>query len=404
MSKINNKKSLALGIVLGIILMLIVALIYNSYTHRQQWGGMPDPNTKIMEIYELINRFSILPFDKTEMLENMYRGFLDGLGDPYTQYFDREALQAFHVRTEGIYVGIGVMVMIDPEDRIVTIAVPFLGAPAASVGLLPGDKIIAVEGVDVVGRPLEEVTGMIKGPEGSSVRLTILRPYENERFDVDVPRARVEIPTVFHEIHHLEEGRVGYIRIDGFERVTWPQFQMALAELISDGIDSLILDLRNNPGGLLDVVSNITNLLIPEGIITFTENAQGERTYFRSTSEHLGLPLILLVNGRSASASEVLSGAVQDVGAGLIVGEQTFGKGIVQNLLYLSDGSAIKLTVAKYFTPSGASIHGVGVVPDVLVPMPEALSRQIGRGLELEDDIQLQTALMIMQSRFQSQR
>ena len=178
--------------------MFIGVTMYNSHIHSRQWGNTIDPNSKIMEIYSLVNQFSILPFDKTEMLENMYRGFLDGVGDPYTQYFDREALQAFHVRTEGVYVGIGVMVSIDPIDRTITIAVPFQGAPAAEAGLLPGDKIIGVEGIDVVGRPLEEVTGMIKGPEGTAVRLTILRPYENSRFDVDVIRSRVEIPTVFH--------------------------------------------------------------------------------------------------------------------------------------------------------------------------------------------------------------
>jgi len=398
---IGNKRFFLLGIVLGGLLMFVGTTMYNSHIHSRQWGNSIDPNTKITEIYSLVNQFSILPFDKTEMLENMYRGFLDGVGDPYTQYFDREALQAFHVRTEGVYVGIGVMVSIDPTDRTITIAVPFQGAPAAEAGLFPGDKIIAVEGVDVVGRPLEEVTGMIKGPEGTTVRLTILRPYENSRFDVDVMRSRVEIPTVFHEMYLMGEGeegqRIGYIRIEGFERVTWPQFQIALSELVADDMEALILDLRNNPGGLLDVVSNITNLLLPEGVITFTENVRGERNYFYSTAEYLGLPIILLVNERSASASEVLSGAIQDTGTGIVVGAQTFGKGIVQNLLYLSDGSAIKLTVAKYFTPSGASIHGIGVIPNVHVPMEESLSRRIGQ-LELEEDVQLQAALVIMQS------
>ncbi|MCL2216816.1 MAG: S41 family peptidase [Defluviitaleaceae bacterium] len=390
----NNKKFFLLGLGIGILIMLTGLVGFRIYEREVRWGGI-DPNSKVREIYALLDRFSILPFDRAEMLESMYRGLLYGVGDPYTQYFDSAALAAFHVRMEGAYVGIGVLVSVDPEDRMVTVGVAYRGAPAALAGILPGDKIIGVDGVDVVGRSLEEVIGLVRGPENSAVTLTIFRPYENSRFDVDVIRRRVEIPTVFHEMIHTEAEAIGYIRIEGFDRVTLTQFTEALSELYAAGMNGLIIDVRNNPGGSLDVVNRITNMLIPEGIITYTEDVNGHRIYHNSTADYLGLPLVVLINERSASASEVLSGAIRDTGTGTLVGTQTFGKGIVQNLFYLSDGTAIKMTVAKYFTPAGESIHGIGIAPHVLVEMEESLSRQIGN-LHMDEDIQLQAAMKVI--------
>ena len=394
----GNKISFALGLAAGIIFMLVWIVGYNAYDRQVRWGGGMNPDSKVREIYALLNRHSIMPFDKAEMLESMYRGFLAGVGDPYTQYFDMEALQAFHVRTEGQFVGIGVRVVVDPESRAVTLVNVFRGSPAAEAGLVPGDKIFSVNGIDVIGRPSSEVVGMITGPEGTDVKLTMFRPYENKRFDVYITRQVVEVPTVFHEMLDTETGRTGYIRIEGFERPTLSQFENALECLIECGMDSLILDVRNNPGGLLDVVGRITNRLIPEGIVTYTEDVNGNRHYLRSDQEHLGLPLVVLVNELSASASEVLGGAIQDTGMGILIGEQTFGKGIVQNLLYLSDETAIKLTVSKYFTPNGTSIHGIGIIPDIVVGMEESLIRRIG-DLTIYEDVQLQAAIEAIYSK-----
>ncbi|MCL2386084.1 MAG: S41 family peptidase [Defluviitaleaceae bacterium] len=398
----ENRKTFLTGVGFGSVMTAIVLLITFAgiivYNRQVRWSGM-DPNTKIMEIYGVLNRFSIVPFDKDEMLENMYRGFLEGVGDPYTQYFDAEALAAFYARTEGTFVGIGVMVSVEPDDPYVTIATTFQGAPAALAGVLPGDRIIAVDGVEVAGRTREEVVGMITGPMNTTVTLTILRPYEHERKDISIVRARVEVPTVFHEMMYTDAGAVGYIRIESFDRVTTGQFDAAVAELYAGGMKGLIIDLRNNPGGLLCTVNDITDRLIPEGIIVYTVDAQGRRENSYSDASYLGLPLVLLVNERSASASEVLSGAIRDTEMGTIVGEQTFGKGIVQNLLHLSDGTAIKLTVQKYFTPNGESIHGIGIEPHVIIEMPESLSRRIG-GLTLDEDVQLQAALAVVGAKF----
>ncbi|MCL1864005.1 MAG: S41 family peptidase [Defluviitaleaceae bacterium] len=393
----ENRKDFIRGIGAGALItaliMVVVAAGINVYARQVRWRGI-DPNTKIMEMYGLLNMFSIVPFDKDIMLENMYRGFMEGVGDPYTQYFDAAALAAFHARTEGTFVGIGVHISVEEDDPFITITNTFRDAPAANAGVLPGDKIVAVDGIEVIGRQREDVVGMITGPAGTTVTLTVLRPYEHERLDFDIVRARVEVPTVFHEMMYTENGAVGYIRIEGFDRITSGQFETALSELYADGMEALIIDVRNNPGGLLCAVNDITDHLIPEGIILYTINAAGHRENFYSDDAYLGLPLVLLVNERSASASEVLSGAVRDTQMGTIVGAQTFGKGVVQNLLDLSDGTAIKLTVQKYFTPGGESIHGTGIAPHIEVEMSEALSRRIGT-LEPEEDVQLQRALEV---------
>jgi len=388
----DNKKSFALGLATGVLCMIIAVFGLAMYDRQVRWGGQLDPNRKITEIYNLLNEVSMFPFEKDVMLESMYRGFLDGVGDPYTQYFDRAALEAFTERAEGEYVGIGVLVLEDPETMTLTIAQTFSGSPAAGAGLLPGDKIRQVDGIDVVARPMAEIMNMIRGTEGTAVSLSIFRPYENESFDVNVVRARITVPSVFHE---MMQGQIGYIRIEGFDEATRTQFSSALADLIDQGMDGLVLDLRNNPGGGLGVVAHIANYFVPEGVVAYTIDANGFREDLESGPDYLGLPLVVLINGRSASASELLSGAIQDTGVGVLVGEQTFGKGIVQHVRRLSDNSAIKVTVAKYFTPNGTSIHGVGVAPNIEVEMDEALARRIGH-LPLEEDIQLSRALEVM--------
>jgi len=392
-------KGLGIGALAAALAIIITLTGINVFARQTRWGGI-DPNTKLMEIYGLLNRYSIVPFEKDEMLDNMYRGFLAGVNDPYTQYLCVDALAAFHSRADGVFVGIGVTIFVDNDDPFVTISDVFRGAPAEAAGILPGDQIMAVDGTDVAGWQREDVVGRITGPANTPVVLTVYRPYESKRFDVEIIRARVEIPSVFHEMLYTENGLIGYIRLDGFDRVTPGQFDAAVAELAAEGMSGLILDVRNNPGGMLHSVVNITDRLIPEGVIVFTVDSRGRREYTNTrTAEHLGIPLVLLVNGRSASASEVLAGAIRDTGVGTIVGEQTFGKGVVQNLLNLSDGSAIKLTVQTYHSPSGENIHGIGITPDIIVEMSDELGRRIS-SITLEEDIQLQVAIEVIGAKF----
>jgi len=385
----DNKKSFAIGLATGILLMIVATFGYTAYERQVRWGGRLDPNRKISEIYSLLNEVSIMPMDKNEMLENMYRGFLDGVGDPYTQYFDRLSLEAFRMRTEGDFVGIGVNALMDTESGKVTIISPFRDSPAAKAGVLPGDQIVGVDGVDMAGRSTEEVFNRIKGPEGAPVKLTLYRPDESKYLDVTIVREQMVIPTIFHQ---MKPGQTGYIRIEGFNVNTKPQFREAMADLTDHGMVALILDVRNNPGGVLDVVTYIANYFVPEGVITYVVDARGRRIDHNADADYLGLPLAVLINGRSASASELLAGAIKDTGAGVLVGEQTFGKGIVQHLYTISDGSAVKTTVAEYFPPSGTPIHVVGVAPDIVVEMEESLSRMIGH-LALIDDVQLLAAI-----------
>jgi carboxyl-terminal processing protease len=289
-------------------------------------------------------------------------------------------------------VGIGVVVTIDPADRSVTIVTVYPETPAERAGLQPGDKFIRVNGQDVVGRPLEEVTSTIKGPVGTMVDLTIYRPLSNETMELTSARESITIPTVSHR---MVDGVIGYIRIEAFDRVTLGQFAQALEDLLSQQMRGLIIDVRNNPGGLLETVSQISNIILPKGVITYTEDKNGERRFYHSDNNHLNLPLVVLVNEHSASASEILSGAVRDLAGGKLVGTQTFGKGIVQNLYPLSDGSAIKLTVAKYYTPNGVCIEGEGLIPDYIVEVEPEMSLRAGM-LEPGEDVQLQKAIEVM--------
>ncbi|MCL2372975.1 MAG: S41 family peptidase [Defluviitaleaceae bacterium] len=390
----ENRKSFFTGMAAGVLLMLVFIMGSNAYDRHVRWGGRLSPNQKVMEMYTILNNHSIMDFELDEMLDSMYRGFLAAVGDPYTMYFDLDAVAAFHERNEGTFVGVGINVAMDPDDLTISITNVMQDAPAYHMGLMAGDIILAVDDIDTVGRPVAEVMGMIQGEEGTDVKFLILRPYENIRFEVTITRRSIEHQTV----HHRMVEDIGYIRITRFERPTLTQFNAALAELQESGMAGLVIDVRGNPGGMLNIVGSITEQLIPEGFVAFTEDVRGNRHYINSDGDYLGLPLAVLVNGASASASEVLSGAVKDTGVGIIVGEQTFGKGIVQTLRYLSDGTGIKLTISKYFTPSGVSIHGIGVTPDIIVEMEETLSRQIG-DLPLYLDVQLQAALESIRQR-----
>jgi len=390
-----NKKGFIMGLLTGVVIMLVV-FSFNVYARQVRWGRELSPNEKISEIFSIVSRYSIFEYDRDVMLENMYRGLVAGIGDPYSQYYCLESRSRFMERITGEFVGIGVRVLMDPVERMLGIVQVFNDSPAFHAGLQPGDKFATVDGVNVIGRSADEILDKVRGVAGTNVTIEFLRPSENRRFEVTITRAQIIVPSVFHDLIETEDGRTGYIRIEAFERPTTSQFEAALAELMSQSICSLIIDVRNNPGGLMDVVASITNALVPEGIITFTEDVNGRRRYHRATANYLGLPLVVLVNGNSASASEVLAGAVLDTGAGTIVGEQTFGKGSVQTDFDLSDGTAIKLTIAKYFTPNGNSIHGVGLTPNFVVEMDESYSHRVGHDLGLEEDVQLQVALRVL--------
>ena len=389
----SGKFTFIIGLVVGMMVMAAFMGAHGIYA-RQRLGGT-DPTTKVGEIYTILERHSMFEFDMDYMLSSMYRGLISGIGDNNAQYLDARSFAAFNQRIGGVFVGIGIRIMLDPDDNKVTIVTVFRGAPAEEAGILEGDKIIYVDSTNVIGASIDDVVAMITGRENTSVSLTIYRPEENVEIEKQIIRRRVEVPSVNHELHEFMGANIGYIQITTFDNMTHGQFEYAIADLRKQGALGIVIDVRNNSGGLLSSVNRITNMLIPEGIVTFTEDASGQRINYYSNESYLGIPLVVLVNGNSASASEILSGAVKDTGVGTIVGESTFGKGTVQQPFELSDNSAIVITVRKYFTPNGVSIEGVGITPDIYVEMYEELSRRIG-SLRIDEDAQLQAALEVI--------
>ena len=390
----EKKKTFIMGMAAGMAAMMLLIFALAPIRAQIIWSGLLPPEAKILEIYSLLSEHSIVPVDKAVLLDNMYRGLLEGVGDRYTYYFDRESFAVFRERTAGVFTGIGMQVILDPEDNLTTVVNVFSGTPAEEAGLLPGDKILAVDRADVTGKRLEEVIALIKGEVGTQVQLRILRG--EDRFSLDITRQRIQVPTVSHK---MLENNIGYLHISGFEGVTYEQFEAAYLDLRRQGLQGLIIDLRNNGGGLLCSVIDISNLVLPRGVVLYVENNRGERTAHMSDDDmHMALPLVMLVNNGSASASEVLTGAVRDHGVGTVVGQQTFGKGVVQHMLPLTDGSAIKVTVARYYTPSGISIHEEGITPDFIVEVDRETAMQSAR-LTLEEDIQLQKAIEVMKNK-----
>ena len=350
---------------------------------------------KLNHIYRIIDENYIGEFDVEAAIELLFAGFVIGVGDPYTVYLSSDAFAAFQEETDGSFIGIGVSIVVDNTDNRIMVISPFEGSPAHEAGILPGDKIIRVDGHEVFGDQLREAINMMRGEAGTEVVVTILRESDGAVIDKTIIREVIQTETVRADIL---DGNIGYIRISQFDRVTYEQFSRAYERLMGEGVDGLILDVRNNPGGLLTIVNRITDMLVPEGIITFTEDAHGNRDYARSDERQIEIPLIVLVNGNSASASEILSGAVRDTGVGELLGTTTFGKGLVQNVFPLNDGSAVKVTVARYFTPAGICIHGEGIVPNHYVEMPVELTNNLSR-LTVEEDIQLTEAINIMNER-----
>lgn len=324
--------------------------------------------------------------DYEDMQEGIFSGLVESLDDPYSEYYTKEELEKVTQDNEGIYYGIGAYVSMDTTLSMPKISGIIKNTPAEEVGLREDDVITAVGDVSTYQMTTEEAVTYIRGEEGTTVELTIYREGEPDYLHFTVERRKVESPTVTSEM----KGEVGYIRITGFEEVTVHQFSEAYEDLKNQGMKGLIIDLRSNPGGLLTSVVDISRMILPKGIIVYTEDKYGQREEYTCDGKNeIDIPLVVLINGNSASASEILAGAVQDYGIGTIVGTTTYGKGVVQNIFGLSDGSAVKLTISNYFTPNGNNIHGIGIVPDVEVELDadkyydEKIDTQIEKALEI---------------------
>ncbi len=348
---------------------------------------------KLEGLNGLIDQYYIEDVNDGDLVDGIYKGYVAGIGDPYSNYYTKEEYNALKESSSGIYFGIGASVSQDVKTGIITIVKPFVSSPAYEVGLLPGDVLYKVDNEEVTGEDLTEVVSKIKGPEGSSAELTIIREGNTKELEFSVPRRQIEVPTIEYT---MLEDQIGYISISEFDEVTVDQFKNAIDDLDNQGQRGLIVDVRNNPGGLLDSVSKMLDRLLPEGLIVYTEDKYGNREEIKSDGkEFFDKPMIVLTNGNSASASEIFAGAVQDYEIGKIVGTTTFGKGIVQSIFPLNDETAVKVTVSKYFTPKGRDIHEVGIAPDVEVELNEELKQQVV--IEKEEDNQLQTGIEVLE-------
>ena len=362
---------------------------------------------KITTLQQIIDKYYLFDEDATKVEDWIYKGMMYGLNDPYTTYYTAEEYQKLSEDTEGEYHGIGVMISQNRSTGIITVIKVFKDTPAAEAGMRPGDVLYKVGDMEVTGMDMDIlVKDYIKGKDGSEVALTVFRQDEGEYVDLKMERRNVTVQTVEYQ---MLEDHVGYIAVSQFDVVTADQFKAAVDDLEKQGMKKLLVDLRNNPGGVLDTVVDMLDYILPDDLIiegdkdlvrTNTEatllvymadkNGKGGQEY-ASDGHSLDIPLAVLVNGESASASEVFTGAMKDYGRATVVGTKTFGKGIVQNLIPLDNGTAIKMTTAHYYTTSGFDLHGKGIEPDVEVELKEELKNQIT--VDVKEDNQIQAAL-----------
>ena len=345
---------------------------------------------KIDTLMQVIDYYYLYDYDEDEMIDAIYKAVMDSLGDPYSIYYTEEEYNSFLESSSGSYCGIGVVVQQNMQTGIVTAVRPYQNCPGYEAGIRPGDLILAVDGTDITGMDLNAAVALIRGEEGTSVTITLQR--DEEKFDVEVTRRHIDVETV---TYRMLDDNIGYIQVDEFDEVTAKQFSEALDTLIDQRMEALVIDIRNNPGGLLNVVVDMLDEILPEGVIVSVKDKNGKTEEYRSDAEtKLDVPLAVLVNGNSASASEIFAGAVKDYGVGTIVGTTTFGKGIVQTIFSLNDGTGMKLTIEDYYTPSGNSIHKIGVSPDVEIDLPDELKVLVD--IPEDEDTQLHKAIEIL--------
>ena len=339
-------------------------------------------------LQSIIDKYFLFDEDITKVEDGIYAGMMNGLDDPYTVYYTKEEYKALNEDTEGKYSGIGATVSQNPKSKIITIVNVFDNSPAKEGGLLAGDIIYKIDGEEVTGTDLDVlVKTKIRGVEGSSFTMTVIRGDDRKQIDLNLTRRSIEIQTVTSKM--LNDG-IGYVAVSQFDALTSAQFKSNIESLKSQGMKKLIVDLRGNPGGLLDQVVDMLDYILPEGLVLYTEDKNGNKEeYYAKNPDELKIPMAVLVNENSASASEVFTATFKDFKWGKVVGKTTFGKGIVQNVLPLGDGTAVKITTQHYYPPSGYDLHKVGIKPDVDVDLNDGAvigsdsDNQLGKAVEI---------------------
>ena len=346
---------------------------------------------KIDELMSYIDLYYNDDYDEEDIRNAIYAGTLEGLGDPYSVYYTADEYKDMQINTSGNYYGIGAALSQDAKTKEVTISKVYEGTPAEEAGLKDGDQIIKVNDTESTSKELSALVQEIRGEEGTTVHLQVYRASNNKTFEIDVERKNVELPSITSK---MLDGGIGYIQISEFQSKTDEQFKSALADLKKQGMKSLIVDVRSNPGGLINTASNILDQILPEGTVVYTKDKYGKREDYTSDSNCLDCPIAVLVNENSASASEIFAGAIKDYNYGTLIGTKTFGKGIVQTVFPLEDGDAVKITTAKYYTPKGNYIHGVGIEPDI--ELTYKYSGPEDEAYDMKYDNQVQKAIEVL--------
>ena len=399
---LNKRGELALGIVSLVLITAAITFGISAFIFSRNVLGM-DLVTKVKKqqfdisklnkIKDLLDSNYLRGTNQDQLLEGAIDGMAGSLKDPYTVYLNKKNFDNLKTETSGTYAGIGIVVSTNQEDNTVAVVSPIEDTPGEKAGILPGDKIIKVDDQEVKGNELDKAVSMMKGSEGTKVKLTIIRKGVKAPLEKTLIRAIIILKTVKNKV--LKDN-IGYIRISMFDEKTSDDFIKAYDSLTKKRIKGLIIDVRDNPGGLLGEVVKIADRLMPKGIIVYTEDKYKKRKDWVSDSKQSNIPIVLLVNGSSASASEILAGALKDTKKGVLVGTKTFGKGVVQEVIDLKDGTALKVTISEYFTPNGINIHGKGIQPNIEVKLPEKYKSSLQ--LKEEDDVQLKKAAQVLTS------
>lgn len=378
--KKRRKPGFAAGVVVGIAAAAVILVggtfgICKAGNYQMvigSKGASKVKNTKLLDqdtvdkVDELTNYMDLYyyeDYDVQDVQDGLLEGVVSGLGDKYSAYYTAEEYKEQQLSTSGTYYGIGAALAQDKDTMQVTITKIYEGTPSEEAGLKKDDVIVSADGTDATSMELTDFVKLIRGEEGTTVHLEIYRPSTEETLEFDVERKNVELPSVSSQ---MLENNIGYIQISEFQSKTAEQFESALSSLKDQGAQSLIVDVRGNGGGLVDSVVAILDDILPEGTVVYTEDKYGNRQDYTSSGDtYLDMPIAVLVDQNSASASEIFAGAIKDYNYGTLIGTKTFGKGIVQTVFSLPEGDAIKITTAKYFTPDGNYIHGVGIEPDI---------------------------------------
>ena len=397
--KYNIYKTIMIIVLTAFITFIITALVGYNYITKgdgakilvRETSSNQDLIVQLEKYKSIIDEFYLGEVNEEDLKEGAIKGYIEGLGDPYTEYISKEEMQEYMEDTLGNYVGIGIYMLLDEEEGKIKILAPMKGSPAEAVGIKSGDIIETVDGESYTKDEMSEISNKIKGEEGTAVKLGIRRGEENLEFEVT--RQNIKVNPVEGKIL---ENNIGYIQFSSFDETTYEDFKAKYEELKNQGITSLIIDLRNNGGGLVDQATDIADLFVEKDTpLLYEVDKDGNEEVIKAENDvTINIPTIILTNENTASASEILAGALKDLGKAKIVGTKTYGKGIIQQIIPLSDGSGIKITTEEYQTPNRNKIHEVGIEPDEIVELPETVTNVLEI---LEDqDTQLQKAIELL--------